>query len=139
MSVAGDHDTTADKSDLKEAYLGKDIIRLGTQYMLASKYTSFVAVDSTTQVLPLAPSSVGNPGGFASGSVRAMSTYCALSMRHSVSHVRMRSIGSCPMRSIKKAKAKAPMIRSRLSFPFPAAHVAARSTVAVSWRLPALH
>ncbi|KAF9070050.1 hypothetical protein BDP27DRAFT_1324616 [Rhodocollybia butyracea] len=36
-------------SELKAAYLEKDIIRLGTQYNLASRYTSFVAVDRSSK------------------------------------------------------------------------------------------
>ncbi|KAF9073343.1 hypothetical protein BDP27DRAFT_1444996 [Rhodocollybia butyracea] len=117
----GKSQCTTDKSDLKEAYLEKDIIRLGTQYTLASKYTSFVAVDSTTQVPALAPSSP-RAAGFASGSVRAMSAYCAPSMRSSAPYVRRRSIGS-PTGSVKKAslkgKAKAPTAYAARDSPTP--------------------
>ncbi|KAF9073338.1 hypothetical protein BDP27DRAFT_1417148 [Rhodocollybia butyracea] len=35
-----------------KAYPEKDIVCLGTQYRLASKYTSFVTVDSTMQAPP---------------------------------------------------------------------------------------
>ncbi|KAE9394564.1 hypothetical protein BT96DRAFT_923425 [Gymnopus androsaceus JB14] len=48
--------TSTNKSQLKAAYLEKDIIRLGTKYGLASKYTSFVAVDPRKHdLIPVAP------------------------------------------------------------------------------------
>ncbi|KIK64074.1 hypothetical protein GYMLUDRAFT_83446 [Collybiopsis luxurians FD-317 M1] len=48
-----------DKAELKAAYLKKDIIRLGTEYGLASEHTSFIAIDHRTlqdQVIPPLPS-----------------------------------------------------------------------------------
>lgn len=44
-----------DKTELKAAYLEKDIIRLGTEYNLASRYTSFVAVDRSSQSRWISP------------------------------------------------------------------------------------
>ncbi|KAE9395328.1 hypothetical protein BT96DRAFT_1022000 [Gymnopus androsaceus JB14] len=47
--------TDSAKAELKEVYLEKDIVRLGTAYGLASKHTSFVAIDPREQgIIPVA-------------------------------------------------------------------------------------
>ncbi|KAE9403176.1 hypothetical protein BT96DRAFT_990430 [Gymnopus androsaceus JB14] len=43
--------TTVSDPELKAAYLEKDIVRLGTTYGLASRYTSFLAVDPRKQTV----------------------------------------------------------------------------------------
>lgn len=52
------------KAQLKGAYLEKDIVRLGTDYGLASKHTSFVAVDLREQ--KVVPASAVSVPGFGS-------------------------------------------------------------------------
>ncbi|KIK64028.1 hypothetical protein GYMLUDRAFT_83412 [Collybiopsis luxurians FD-317 M1] len=57
-----------DNSELQEAYLKKEIVRLGTTYQLASKHTSFIAVDyrdEDTEPALIPVSGTSNFGGAA--------------------------------------------------------------------------
>ncbi|KAF9070048.1 von Willebrand factor type A domain-containing protein, partial [Rhodocollybia butyracea] len=84
----GDH---TQKSDLKAAYLEKDVIRLGTRYNLASRYTSFVAVDHSSKVQWASPPAP-EPQAVVHGSRRAQPRMLMKRASHAV-QITSRSAG----------------------------------------------
>ncbi|KAF5391181.1 hypothetical protein D9757_003124 [Collybiopsis confluens] len=106
--VAGD-----DKAELKAAYLEKDIVRLGTEFGLASQYTSFIAVDerpSQKQVAPILSHEPGRAPKVASGSGMLMSrtTGLARSRFRSLASHAPNLFGASPLASLRTKGRAAP-------------------------------